>query len=128
MPTYEYRCRDCRHELEVVQSFQDEALTECPACGGSLGKLFGNVGITFKGSGFYKTDSRAASMAGSSKSSSGGDKAGTSGDSSGSSSDGAGSSSSSSEKSDAKSNGSKDSGSSTSSTTAAAAAKPSSSS
>jgi putative FmdB family regulatory protein len=135
MPTYEYRCRDCRHELEVVQSFQDEALTECPACGGSLGKLFGNVGITFKGSGFYKTDSRAASVAGGSKGSNGGDKAGasgdssggSSGDSSGGSSDGAGSSSSG-EKSDAKSNGSKDSGnSSSSSTKTAAASKPSSS-
>ena len=84
MPTYEYRCRDCGEEHEVVQSFHDDALTECPACGGSLRKLFGNVGITFKGSGFYKTDSRAASGAGGSKSPSGGDKVGSSGgDSSG---------------------------------------------
>ena len=58
MPTYEYRCKDCGEELEVVQSFTDDALTECPACGGNLRKVFGNIGITFKGSGFYKTDSR----------------------------------------------------------------------
>ena len=61
MPTYEYRCKDCGEHLEVVQSFKDDALTECPACGGSLRKVFGNIGITFKGSGFYKTDSRSGS-------------------------------------------------------------------
>ena len=66
MPTYEYRCKDCGTELEVVQSFTDDALTTCEACGGALRKVFGNVGISFKGSGFYKTDSRN----GSSKSSS----------------------------------------------------------
>jgi putative FmdB family regulatory protein len=65
VPTYEYRCKDCDHELEVVQSFSDAALTECPVCGGNLRKVFGNVGITFKGSGFYKTDSRATSGNGS---------------------------------------------------------------
>ncbi|MCU1353305.1 MAG: FmdB family transcriptional regulator [Acidimicrobiales bacterium] len=63
MPTYEYRCKDCGHELEVVQAFTDDALTECPSCQGSLKKVFGNVGITFKGSGFYKTDSRNGSGA-----------------------------------------------------------------
>lgn len=56
MPTYEYRCRDCGHELEVYQAFSEAALTECPSCGGNLRKLFGNVGISFKGSGFYKND------------------------------------------------------------------------
>jgi putative FmdB family regulatory protein len=61
MPTYEYRCKDCGEHLEVVQSFKDDPLTECPACGGSLRKVFGNIGITFKGSGFYKTDSRSGS-------------------------------------------------------------------
>ncbi len=73
MPTYEYRCKDCGEHLEVVQSFTDDALTECPACGGSLRKVFGNIGITFKGSGFYKTDSRkaTASASKSSKSDSG---------------------------------------------------------
>ena len=58
MPTYEYRCKDCGDELEVVQSFHDDAPTVCPSCGGNLRKVFGNIGITFKGSGFYKTDSR----------------------------------------------------------------------
>ncbi len=61
MPTYEYRCRNCGEHLEVVQSFTDDALTSCPACGGELRKVFGNVGIVFKGSGFYKTDSRGTS-------------------------------------------------------------------
>ena len=61
MPTYEYACRNCQEHLEVVQSFKDEPLTECPHCGGDLRKVFGTIGITFKGSGFYKTDSRAAS-------------------------------------------------------------------
>ena len=56
MPTYEYRCRDCGEDLEVYQSFTEDALTVCPACGGSLRKLFGNVGISFKGTGFYKND------------------------------------------------------------------------
>ena len=61
MPTYEYRCKDCGQELEVVQSFTDDALTTCEACGGSLRKVFGNVGIAVKGSGFYKNDSRGKS-------------------------------------------------------------------
>ncbi|HEY4377394.1 MAG TPA: FmdB family zinc ribbon protein [Acidimicrobiales bacterium] len=63
MPTYEYRCKDCGHEFETVQAFTDDALTECPSCQGTLRKVFGNVGITFKGSGFYKTDSRSGSSA-----------------------------------------------------------------
>jgi len=63
MPTYEYACRNCGSHLEVVQSFNDDPLTECPHCGGSLRKVFGNIGITFKGSGFYKTDSRSGSSA-----------------------------------------------------------------
>jgi putative FmdB family regulatory protein len=70
MPTYEYACKSCGEHLEVVQSFRDDALTECPACGGKLRKVFGNIGIAFKGSGFYKTDSRpAAASSGSDKSS-----------------------------------------------------------
>lgn len=63
MPTYDYRCKDCGHELEVVQAFTDDPLTECPSCGGALRKKFGAVGISFKGSGFYKTDSRSTSSA-----------------------------------------------------------------
>lgn len=67
MPTYEYRCKDCGHTFDAVQAFSDDALTTCPECGGTLKKLFGNVGITFKGSGFYKTDSRSAGSFGSTK-------------------------------------------------------------
>lgn len=63
MPTYEYVCRTCDERLEAAQSFTDDALTTCPACGGDLRKLFGNVGIVFKGSGFYKTDSRSTASA-----------------------------------------------------------------
>jgi putative FmdB family regulatory protein len=61
MPTYEYACRSCGSHLEVVQSFSDDPLTECPHCEGPLRKVFGSIGITFKGSGFYKTDSRSGS-------------------------------------------------------------------
>ena len=61
MPTYEYRCKDCDHQFDIQQSFADDALTTCPVCAGTLKKVFGNVGITFKGSGFYKTDSRSGS-------------------------------------------------------------------
>ena len=73
MPTYEYRCRDCGTQLEVVQAFTDDPLTECPECGGDLRKKFSAVGISFKGSGFYKNDSRSgssSSVSGSSSSSS----------------------------------------------------------
>lgn len=61
MPTYEYVCRSCGEHLEVVQSFSDAALTDCPACVGVLRKVFQPIGISFKGSGFYKNDSRASS-------------------------------------------------------------------
>jgi putative FmdB family regulatory protein len=61
MPTYEYVCRNCGEHLEVVQAFHDDALTTCPNCKGELKKIFGSVGIVFKGSGFYKNDSRNAS-------------------------------------------------------------------
>ncbi len=64
MPIYEYACRSCGQHLEIAQSFKDDALTECPACGGSLRKVYGSIGITFKGSGFYRTDSRGASTNG----------------------------------------------------------------
>ncbi len=69
MPTYEYRCRDCGHEFEAVQSFSDDALTECPKCTGVLRKVFGSIGITFKGSGFYKNDHGSRAKSGSSSSS-----------------------------------------------------------
>jgi putative FmdB family regulatory protein len=58
MPTYQYRCTECGHDLEAVQKFTDTALTECPNCGGQLRKVFNAVGVVFKGSGFYRTDSR----------------------------------------------------------------------
>ncbi len=64
MPTYEYACKACGHQLEAVQSFSDEALTECPECGSELRKVYGAPGIVLKGSGFYKTDSRVAAGAG----------------------------------------------------------------
>lgn len=64
MPTYEYACTACGHRLEAVQKFSDDPLTECPECGGALRKVYGAVGIVLKGSGFYKTDSRAAAGAG----------------------------------------------------------------
>jgi putative FmdB family regulatory protein len=108
MPTYEYACRSCGEHLEVVQSFKDEPLTECPACKGTLRKVFSPIGITFKGSGFYKTDSRSSSTSTST-----------------SSSDGSSGSSSSSEKSsssDSSSSKSSDSGSSGSSSSSNAAA------
>ena len=60
MPTYEYACRSCGEHLEVVQSFRDEPLRECPVCGGELRKVFSPVGISFKGSGFYRNDSRSS--------------------------------------------------------------------
>ena len=63
MPTYQYACTACGEQLEAVQSFSDFSLTNCPACGGLLRKVFSAVGVVFKGSGFYKTDSRAASSA-----------------------------------------------------------------
>ena len=61
MPTYQYRCTECGHDLEAVQKFSDATLTECPNCGGRLRKVFNAVGVVFKGSGFYRNDSREKS-------------------------------------------------------------------
>jgi len=58
VPTYQYACTECGHRFEAVQSFTDDALTDCPQCTGRLRKVFNSVGIVFKGSGFYRTDSR----------------------------------------------------------------------
>jgi len=63
VPTYQYACTECGHAFEQVQSFTDDALTECPECRGRLRKVFNAVGVVFKGSGFYRTDSRAGSTA-----------------------------------------------------------------
>ncbi|OIK07239.1 FmdB family zinc ribbon protein [Streptomyces monashensis] len=60
MPTYQYQCTECGEGLEAVQKFTDDALTECPTCGGRLKKVFSAVGIVFKGSGFYRNDSRGS--------------------------------------------------------------------
>ena len=65
MPTYQYACTACGEQHEAVQAFSDAPLTECPACGGKLRKVFSAVGVVFKGSGFYKTDSRSAPKGGS---------------------------------------------------------------
>lgn len=68
MPTYQYRCKDCGSDLEVQQKFTDAALTECPTCdGGQLRKIYNAVGVHFKGSGFYRTDSRSESSNGAAK-------------------------------------------------------------
>lgn len=61
MPTYAYQCRTCEHTFEVQQSFSDAAIDKCPKCGGEVKKVFGNLGVSFKGSGFYRTDSAPSS-------------------------------------------------------------------
>jgi putative FmdB family regulatory protein len=111
VPTYQYQCTECGENLEVVQKFTDDALTICPNCQGSLRKIYSAVGIVFKGSGFYRTDSRSApsssSSSGSTAKSSG--SAGTS--DKGSSSSGSGSSSGSASSSGSTTGGSGSSGS-----------------
>jgi putative FmdB family regulatory protein len=62
MPTYQYACTECGHDFEQFQSFSEDSLTECPECRGRLRKLFNAVGVVFKGSGFYRNDSRATSL------------------------------------------------------------------
>ncbi|HOB50991.1 MAG TPA: zinc ribbon domain-containing protein [Mycobacterium sp.] len=79
MPTYSYACTACDHKFDAVQAFTDDALTTCPECSGRLRKLFNSVGVVFKGSGFYRTDSResqksSASASGGSGSTTGSDK------------------------------------------------------
>lgn len=106
MPTYEYRCDHCDRNFDVVQSFQDEPLSTCPTCGAPVRKVFGNVGIVFKGSGFYKTDSRNGSSPKGSDSKDG--SAGDSGSkSTEASSNGSGSSSKGSSSGDGSSSGAK---------------------
>jgi putative FmdB family regulatory protein len=79
VPTYQYACTECGHAFDQFQSFTDDALTECPQCQGRLRKLFNAVGVVFKGSGFYRNDSRAT--AGSSNGSSGSSEGSGSGES-----------------------------------------------
>ncbi len=71
MPTYAYACTSCGHRFDAVQSFSDAALTECPECGGLVRKQYGSIGVTFNGSGFYRTDSRSTTSPASSGESSG---------------------------------------------------------
>lgn len=114
MPTYSYACTECDNKFDAVQAFSDDALTECPKCDGRLRKLFGKVGVVFKGSGFYRNDSREAAKSssnGSSKSSSESSSSSTSGSTE----------KKSESKSDSSSSKSDSSSSSSSSTTAAAA-------
>ena len=78
MPTYEYACAECGERLEAVQKFTDDPLTVCPACGGKLRKLFSPVGIVFKGSGFYRNDSRVSASNGAKDKQQNGSSAGSS--------------------------------------------------
>ncbi|HEX5534547.1 MAG TPA: FmdB family zinc ribbon protein [Actinomycetales bacterium] len=97
MPTYSYACTSCDHRFDIQQSFSDSALTVCPECEGKLRKLFNSVGIVFKGSGFYRTDSRSGSSAsnGSSASDGGGSSTTSNGTSASTKSESNGSSSTS---------------------------------
>jgi putative FmdB family regulatory protein len=110
VPTYSYACTECASRFDVVQAFSDDALTTCENCSGRLRKLFGNVGVVFKGSGFYRNDSREAAKSEAAKSpansSSSADSSGSS-DTSSSSSSETSSSSSDSSKSDSSSSASK---------------------
>ena len=106
MPTYQYQCTECGSGLEAVQKFTDDALTICPDCSGRLRKIYSAVGVVFKGSGFYRTDSRSsssstvgASKSAASASSSGDSSSSSSGSTSGSSSTSSTAGSSSSSKS-----------------------------
>ena len=120
MPTYEYRCKSCEHRFDIVQSFTDDALTTCPECGEqTLKKVFGNVGIAFKGSGFYKTDSRSGSSSTSSSDTSSSGSGSTTTSSSESSGTSSGDSSASSTSSDSSSSTSSSSSSSSTTTTSA---------
>ncbi len=114
MPTYSYACTECDNKFDMVQSFSDDALSECPKCDGRLRKLFGKVGVVFKGSGFYRTDSREAA-----KSSANGSA--TSSSESTSSTSGSSEKKADSSKSDSGSSSVKSDSSSSSSTAAAAA-------
>jgi putative FmdB family regulatory protein len=107
VPTYSYACTECDNRFDAVQAFSDDALTTCENCSGRLRKLFGSVGVVFKGSGFYRNDSRESTKSssnGSAKSSSSSNSEGsTSSDTSSSSEKSSSSSSSSTEKSDSSS-------------------------
>lgn len=113
MPTYSYACTECDNRFDAVQAFSDDALTTCPQCSGRLRKLFNSVGVVFKGSGFYRTDSREGGKT-------------SKADSASSEKSGASASSSSSSPSSTEKSSSSDSGSSTSSSASSAPATTSS--
>lgn len=126
MPTYSYRCTDCSTAFDIQQAFTDDSLTVCPSCEGRLRKVFSAVGVTFNGSGFYRTDSRPASTGsekseGSSSESSSSSSGSSGSDSSSSSSSDSGSSKKDSSKKDSSSSGSGGSNSATTPSKAAAA-------
>ena len=87
MPTYSYACTECGDRFDAVQAFSDSALTTCSKCNGRLRKLFGNVGVVFKGSGFYRNDSRETAKSSAKSASSSSNGSGSSSESSSSSSD-----------------------------------------
>jgi len=80
MPTYQYACTNCGHEFEQFQSFYEDAIKECPECHGEVRKVYTNVGVVFKGGGFYKTDSRPKGESSGEKSASSGEKSASSGE------------------------------------------------
>ncbi|MBD1321262.1 FmdB family zinc ribbon protein [Gordonia hankookensis] len=102
MPTYSYACTECDNKFDIVQSFSEDSLSECPQCTGRLRKLFNSVGIVFKGSGFYRTDSRSGSSSSETSSSSSSSDSSSSSSSSDSSSSSSSSSSTGSSSSDSK--------------------------
>jgi putative FmdB family regulatory protein len=119
VPTYSYACTECDDKFDVAQAFTDDALTECPKCDGRLRKLFGKVGVVFKGSGFYRNDSREAAKSASNGSAKSSESAS---DSSSSSTSGAETKSDSAKSESSSSSSSSDSSSSGSSSAPAAAA------
>ncbi|CAB4731565.1 unannotated protein [freshwater metagenome] len=116
MPTYQYACTECDHAFEQVQSFSDASLTVCPQCQGRLRKVYNAVGVVFKGSGFYRTDSRSTS----SSSTAGSSSTSTASDSGSSGSGGSGASEKATSSSSSASSGSSGSSSTSSSSSAAA--------
>lgn len=126
MPTYQYQCTECGEGLEAVQKFTDESLTVCPACEGRLRKVFSAVGVVFKGSGFYRNDSRGAPPSSGSEKGKDSGSEGKGGSDAKKDPSGSSSSSSSSSSSDSSSSGSSSSGSSSSGSSSGSSGKSSS--
>jgi putative FmdB family regulatory protein len=122
VPTYSYACTECDNRFDAVQAFSEDALTTCPVCSGRLRKLFGSVGVVFKGSGFYRNDSRESAKSTVASSPSGSAKSSESAGSSSSDSSSSSGASSSSGSDSSSSSGSKDGKSSSKSSSAPAAA------